>query len=331
MNSNATINNNSDLLHDKSSRLFEKDDLEIQLASFKKEKIEKLNFSIIIKPLSISLIALILSFFLDLSSVPLLGYITIDFAKVLFPEWQPLNQAIEPISFWWVPVVSYLVFVGFAFKAFNELKNEVTNSTSSEIIDRFTGSAASVVDGIATALPLIGAALLLISIKLGPEIFLGLAVPFEIKSLIVLALGKLFEPVFDTLGVEFQHVINRAQEVKERYYTEIQLRNSRKLLAQMEKQISKLSSNGGSNLSVNEMEMYNSVLEKSLALSKETYKYISATSQLLEKINNLSGVDGHKLEELKSLSNSLLKASEALKDGNTVAALKSIENIIVKR
>src|SRR5690606_41659691 len=68
---------------------------------------------------------------------------------------------------------------------------------------------------------------------------LGLAVPFEIKSLIVLALGKLFEPVFDTLGVEFQHVINRAQEVKERYYTEIQLRNSRKLLAQMEKQISR--------------------------------------------------------------------------------------------
>jgi len=33
-------------------------------------------------------------------------------------------------------------------------------------------------------------------------------VPFEVKALIILAIGKLFEPVLDQLGLEFQNIVD---------------------------------------------------------------------------------------------------------------------------
>ncbi len=107
---------------------------------------------------------------------------------------------------------------------------EIIRTPASETIDRIISSYTSVTDSISTALPLIGAAILLISIKLGEEIFLGLSVPFEVKALIVLALGKLFEPVLDQLGVEFQNIVNHVRDIKERYFSRIQIENSKNLL-----------------------------------------------------------------------------------------------------
>ena len=83
------------------------------------------------------------------------------------------------------------------------------------------------------ALPLIGAAILLVSIRLGEEVFLGISVPFEIKALIVLAIGKLFEPVLDQIGLEFQNVANHVRDLKEKYFSRIQIESSKSLMKQL--------------------------------------------------------------------------------------------------
>ena len=310
--------------------LFAENELDQKLSEYKRAQIEKITFRILIKPLLISFVALIISFFLDLSYVPLLGNITIDFAKALFPAWQPINQQIEPLSFWWIPILTYLIFVGFAFKAYYELKHEANYLSSSEIIDRITGSAMSVIDGIATALPLIGAAILLISIKLGPEIFLGLSVPFEIKALIVLALGVLFEPVMDKLGVEFQHIVNRSREIKDRYYSEIQILETNTILAKIEEQLSKINNPVSNTLKPAELENYQKIFENLLALSKETYKYTAASQGILEKMNGFGSIQPEHIENVKSLTKLMIEAAQSMKDDKTIAALKSLENIIKK-
>jgi hypothetical protein len=140
-----------------------KDGLEDELDKYTRTAVEDIKFSLIIKPAIISFIALIISFFLDLSSVPILGDITVEIAKGLFPAWQP-EQTISPYSFWWLPVVIYALFLFLAFLAYNKLKIEIIRTPASETIDRIINSYTSVIDSISTALPLIGAATL-ISIK----------------------------------------------------------------------------------------------------------------------------------------------------------------------
>ncbi len=115
---------------------------------------------------------MIISFFIDVASVPILGEVTFDLARSLFPGWQPPVDAFEPYSFWWLPVAVYALFIFISFLAYNRLKLEIIRTPASETIDRIIEASTSVIDSISTALPLIGAAILLVSIKLGEEIFL---------------------------------------------------------------------------------------------------------------------------------------------------------------
>ena len=196
-----------------------KNGLEEELDSYTRSAVSKIRFNLVVRPAVISLIALVVSFFLDISSVPILGDVTFDIAKSMFPNWTPPIDAYQVFSFWWLPIIVYALFVFIAYLSYSKLKIEIIRTPATETVDRLVESAISVVDSIATALPLIGAAILLISIKLGEEVFLGLSVPFEIKALIVLALGKLFEPVLDQLGERLLttlkiYVINIFQEYK---------------------------------------------------------------------------------------------------------------------
>ncbi len=118
---------------------------------------------------------------------------------------------------------------------------------------------------------LIGAAVLLISIKLGEEVFLGLSVPFEIKALIVLAIGKLFEPVLDQLGVEFQNVVNHIKDIRERYFSRIQIENSKNLI----KQMSSNSNQVVPEFSPQDLEQYKAVLEYTSKVSDVINKNFS--------------------------------------------------------
>jgi hypothetical protein len=306
--------------------LYSRDGLEQELERYTETAVSNIRFTLIIKPAIISFIALIISFFLDLSTVPILGNITIKIAQDLFPSWQADVSMISPFYFWWLPVVVYALFVFLAYLAYNKLRLEIIRTPASETIDRIISSYTSVIDSISTALPLIGAAILLISIQLGEEVFLGLSVPFEVKALIVLALGKLFEPVLDQLGVEFQNVVNHVSDIKERYFSRIQVENSRNLL----KQVGGTGARG-TELSLKDLENYKNVLEQTARLSELLQRNFVTIHGVLEKINSIQNITPEKIAQLKDLANSITQATNTLGDEKTITGLKHLESIVVKR
>jgi hypothetical protein len=304
-------------------------ELELELEEYTRSAVRNIKFTVILKPAMISFVALIITFYLDLSEVPLLGNITIDLAKSLFPSWQPVTGDIVPFRFWWLPLAVYAIFVLLAFLAYNKLKLEIIRTPASGTIDRIINSYTSVIDSLATALPLIGAAILLISIKLGEEIFLGLSVPFEVKALIVLALGKLFEPVMDQLGVEFQSVVNHVSDIREKYFSRIQLENSKNILKQLNQNVS---GNGvGTELSLADVEKFKLLVEQSAKLSEIMNKNFTSISALAEKINQIEGVSSQKIIELNGLANAINQASQSLGDEKTLTGLKHLEAIVLKK
>jgi len=112
-------------------------------------------------------------------------------------------------------------------------------------------------------------------------VFLGLSVPFEIKALIILAIGKLFEPVLDQLGVEFQNVVNHVKDLKERYFSKIQIEYSKNLLGKISRQEGiSVSSVTVDNITM--VENLNSALEQTLSLSNSLGKNFSTLNILLK-------------------------------------------------
>lgn len=305
-------------------------ELERELEEYTKSAVRKIQFVVVFKPALISFVALIISFFLDLSTVPVLGNVTVDLAKALFPNWQPAQEEISPYSFWWLPVLTYAFFVFMAFLAYNKLKLEIIRTPASATIDRIINSYTSVIDSISTALPLIGAAILLISIKLGEEIFLGLSVPFEVKALIVLAIGKLFEPVLDQLGVEFQNVVNHVEDIREKYFSRIQIENSKNLMKQLN-QFTGGNNTSVPNISLADLEKYKLLVEHSAKLSEIMHKNFASISMLAEKINQIDAVSSQKIQELNTLASSIQQASNSLSDEKTLTGLKYLESIVVKK
>jgi hypothetical protein len=303
-------------------------ELELELEEYTRSAVRNIRFTVILKPAIISFIALFISFFLDLSRVPLLGNITIDLARALFPTWQPVEEAFVPYSFWWLPVVTYALFMFLAYLAYSKLKLEIIRTPASATIDRVIGSYNSVIDSIATALPLIGAAILLISIKLGEEVFLGLSVPFEVKALIVLAIGKLFEPVLDQLGMEFQAIVNHVSDIRDKYFSRIQVENSKNILKQLNQGGSGV---GGTELSITDVEKFKMLVEQSAKLSEIMHKNFASISTLADKVNQIEGVSSQKIIELSGLANALNQASQSLGNEKTLTGLKHLEAIVLKK
>jgi len=324
-----TAREQAEVISNKFPDLYSKDGLEEELERYTQTAVSNIKFTLIIKPAIISFIALFISFFLDLSTVPILGDVTIKIAQSLFPAWQPDPNMISPYSFWWLPVVVYALFLFLAYLAYNKLRLEIIRTPASETIDRIVSSYTSVIDSISTALPLIGAAILLISIQLGEEVFLGLSVPFEVKALIVLALGKLFEPVLDQLGIEFQNVVNHVSDIKERYFSRIQIENSKNLLKQLTGGSG--SAARGAELTLKDLESYRNVLEQTARLSELVQKNFVTVHSVLEKISTVQSISPEKILQLKELANSITQASNSLGDEKTVTGLKHLESIVVKR
>jgi hypothetical protein len=304
-----------------------KDGLEDELDSYTRSAIGKIRFSMIIKPAMISFIALLVSFFIDVATVPFLGNITFDIAQSLFPGWVPPTETFEPYTFWWLPVIAYALFIFISYLAYSKLRIEIIRTPATETIDRLIGGATSVIDSIATALPLIGAAILLVSIRLGEEVFLGISVPFEIKALIVLAIGKLFEPVLDQIGLDFQNVANHVKDLKEKYFSRIQIESSKSLM----KQLNQGELGGRDAMSVEQMAQYKDVVEHVAKLSSLMQKNFSSIQQILDKINSSQHISKEKLQELSNLANSITQASNSLNDEKTLAGLKHLEAIVVKK
>jgi len=305
-----------------------KNGLEEELDSYTRSAVSKIRFNLVVKPAIISLVALIVSFFLDISTVPILGDITFDLARSLFPGWEPPIDAYQVFSFWWLPVIVYAIFIFLAYLAYSKLKIEIIRTPATETIDRLIEGATSVVDSIATALPLIGAAILLISIKLGEEIFLGISVPFEIKALIILAIGKLFEPVLDQLGVEFQNVVNHVKDIRDKYFSRIQIESSKSIMKQLNQ--SGFGGTGGK-LTEEDAQRYRKLIEDSSKMSELIHHNFSEVNSMMEKFNTMQHISAEKIQQLQMLANSITQASSSLSDDKTLQGLKSLESIVVKR
>jgi hypothetical protein len=303
------------------------DGLEEELDSYTRSAVTRIKFNTILKPAIISLIALIISFFIDVASVPIFGEVTFDLARSLFPGWQPPVDTFEPYSFWWLPVAVYALFMFISFLAYNRLKLEIIRTPATETIDRIIEASTSVIDSISTALPLIGAAILLVSIKLGEEIFLGLSVPFEIKALIILAIGKLFQPVLDQLGVDFQNVVNHVKDIRDKYFSRIQIESSKSLIKQFNQ--SGIGGGGGA-VTVQDMEKYKAVVTESARMSEIIHKNFAAVTVMMEKVNSLQHISSDKIQQLSALANSITQASTSLTDEKTLVGLKHLEAIVKK-
>lgn len=302
------------------------DGLEEELDSYTRSAITRIRFNTVIRPAIISFIALVISFFIDVASVPILGEVTYDLTRSLFPGWQPPVETFEPYSFWWLPVAVYGLFIFISFMAFNKLKLEIIRTPATETIDRVIESATSVIDSISTALPLIGAAILLVSIKLGEEVFLGLSVPFEIKALIILAIGKLFQPVLDQLGVDFQNVVNHVKDIRDKYFSRIQIESSKSLI----KQFNQSGIGGGAAVSLQDAEKYKAIVNESARLSEIIHKNFTAVNAMMEKVNSVQQISSDKIQQLNTLANSISQASSSLSDERTLVGLKHLEAIVKK-
>lgn len=263
-----------------------------------------------------SLIALILSIFIDVSKVPFLGKIAETLAQTIFPGSVTLNKGVEPISLWWMPFIVYALFILLAELSYRKLMKEVsTKGCSQEIIERITNRYASIVDGIGTALPLLGAAILLISIKEGPIIFLGFSVPFEIKSIVVLAVAKLFETVFDSQGLKFAELREELNDLEKEYFTEREDVHQRAILQQLHDGFSRsmggATAPGYEKFSKEEAAEIQNSLKKAAEFGEHISKNVVIMKNAIAEMSKTNVHDSELLKELQNTSQSLTTALAA--------------------
>jgi hypothetical protein len=142
---------------------------------------------------------------------PALSFFVVLLSIILFPFTKvPIDYFQGPLIIFFsylFPLIVFGVFVLMAYRANMELKNDkqLTEAKITLKVDKYSG----IVDGIGTALPLIGAALLLYyAVKPNStEIFYGFAAPLEIKSIFLLAAAKLFESMFDSLAERYLTIV----------------------------------------------------------------------------------------------------------------------------
>jgi len=297
---------------------------DVELSNIKteiiKKNIDRINserFKTIIKAGLPSFLLVILSFFIGISDLPLVGNIFNNLANYISPGQVLSNTEIQPVSLWWFPFVVYIIFVVCAMRANSSIKREIELNGASEasitrIIDRYSG----IVDGIGTALPLLGAAILLISIEKGPAIFLGFAVPFEIKSIIILAIAKLFDSVFDALALKYQEVQEEIKNAERVYYYQKQATLQKSILEKM-------------GFASGPVEIKSSVSEDHLRKIYETMKSTEQMSlsikSLISEISQLKLPDERILKELENTAKTISDTIMGLKDNNV---LKSLDNLV---
>ncbi len=278
-------------------------------------KIEDEGVSGRLAPAIPSLIALIFSIFIDVSKVPFLGKVAENLANWIFPGSVSLNKGVEPVSLWWMPFIVYGLFILLSELSYRKLLREVsTKGCSQEIIERITNRYSTIVDGLGTALPLLGAAFLLISIKEGPIIFLGFSVPFEIKSIVILAIAKLFETVFDAQGLKFAELREELNNLEQEYFTERDEIHQRAILQQLHDGFAKQT--GGAvalsdKFTKEEALALYETLKKTTELSEQISKNVVVMKNAIVDMSKVNIHDSELLRQLQNTSQSLTTALAA--------------------
>lgn len=286
-----------------------------------------------------SVIALMLSVFIDVAHVPFLGHIAQTLANTVFPGAVTLNKGADPVALWWMPFIVFALFVLLAELSYRKLMKEVsTKGCSQEIIERITNRYATIVDGIGTALPLLGAAILLISIKEGPIVFLGFAVPFEIKAIVILAVAKLFETVFDAQGLKFAELREELNDLEKEYFAEREDTHQRAILQQLHdgfKGAGSSTAPGYEKFTKEEAAEISNSLKKAAEFGENISKNVVIMKNAISEMSKTNVHDSELLKELQNTSQSLTTAlaaasqtaeySEAMKKN-----LEAMRNLMVE-
>lgn len=315
--------NEPSTIEEKISRLREADtelsEIRTYVIDKKIRQIENEGFSTLFKAALPSFILLLISFFIDIAYVPFLGKVANQFAAMLFPGTEVLNQGVEPIQFWWLPLVTYLIFIFCAFLSNNALKKEialrgVSEGSISRIIDRYSG----IVDAISTALPLLGAAILLVSIKEGPTIFLGFSVPFEVKAIVVLAMGKLFDSVFSSQALKYQEIAIEISKIEEEYYFEKEEGTRLATLNEL-KELREAGFGNGSGKVNNipqvtreQLEEIRSVVKSTSEINDQFARNIANLNSTVNQLNQTNILDPQLMSNFDKIGEGLGKVSEVI-------------------
>jgi methyl-accepting chemotaxis protein len=189
-----------------------------------------------------------------------------------------------------------------------------TKGVSQEIIERITTRYASIVDSLGTALPLLGAAILLISIKEGSVMFLGFSVPFEIKAITILAIAKLFEIVFDSQGLKFAELREDLNDLEKEYFSERDDIHQRAILQQLHDGFSKKGPESAAiseKFSKEEAAEIRSSLQKASEFSESISKNVVIMKNAIVEMSKTNVHDSELLKELQNTSHSLTTALSA--------------------
>ena len=203
------------------------------------------------------------------------------------------------------------MFVLFAYFSNRSLKKQISlKGPSEDIISRIIESYSGLVDSISTAMPLLGAAILLISIKEGPTIFLGFSVPFEVKSIVILAIGKLFNSVFETQALQFEAVTEEVSNVEKEYNFYSMDRNQNLLVESIrqanEGLITSIASSGGmKGMTKEDAEQIFKFIKLTHGINEEFARNVLAIKNSVLELNNVKVFDAELVNQLNNTMHTL--------------------------
>ncbi len=79
------------------------------------------------------------------------------------------------------------------------------------------------------------------------------------------------------------------------------------------------------------MAQYKNFVEHTAKLSGVMLKNFASIQAILDKLNISQSISSEKMREVSSLAETITKASNSLTDERTLAALKHLEAIVVKK
>lgn len=237
-----------------------------------------------------------------------------------------LGDSLSTVVSIFFPLLLYITFIILAIRANSVLKAEMLKGESSEteitrIIDKYAG----IVDGIGTALPLFGAAIILYVISnIDPNwnssngidpyklMFSHFALPFEIKSILILASAKLFEAVFDQLALKYQEIMERVKELEKIYYFNEQAKI-------FSKSIKDIKINLTNTIEQGQLERIEEIMKRNQQLGE-------SIKEIFSEIKKISLPDESVLREIQQTSKFLNETLVSMKDEKVV---KSLDNLVL--
>lgn len=270
----------------------------------------------VLKALIPSVLVLFLSLYIDVAKVPILG----DVAQRMFSSVFKIDLIeVQPVQFWWLPFAAFGLFLIFAWMSNYSLKKQISlKGPSEEIITRIVDNYSGLVDSIATAMPLLGAAILLLSTQLGQDVFLGFSVPFEIKSIVILAIGKLFGTVFETQGLQYQAITEEVKDIEEEYtyYSQYQLQN--RLLdtikSSNEQLLLSITGSGSvSKFNAEEAQKIYDYIKLAKQLNEEHFKNLESFRKTVSDFSQIKFFDAQLINQLKEVVQEINNTAEIVK------------------